>query len=205
MSTRAFFDDAAKTAVRSAIQRVESQTSAELVVTVRRQAGVSYAAADLGLGALAALVTLALLLFVEKEFATSWIPIDVAAAFVVAALACRQTKSLRRLLTPPSRRLEETRRAACAAFHDLGVGRTSGRNGILVLVGVFERKVAVVPDVGVDPALLAPATAALEASVAKADLAGFVAALDMIGPALASAMPRREDDVNELPDDMGVA
>lgn len=207
MSTRAFFDDAAKAAVRRAVEHVESQTSAELVVTVRRQAGTSYAAAELGVGALAAFAMLLVVLFAEKEFATSWIPVDVAGAFAAGALLCRRVTPLRRALTRGSRRTEEARRAAAAAFCDLGIGRTSGRNGILVQVGLFERRAAVVADVGVDPELVRPVAAALEAAVARErpDFAGFVAALESFGPALAEAMPRQEDDVNELPDELGVA
>lgn len=204
VSTRAFFDDAAKASVTAAIKRVESQTSAEVVVAVRRQAGVSYREADLGFGALAALVSLALLLFVDREFATTWIPVDVALAFAAGALVCRYTMSLRRLLVPAARRREETRRAASAAFHDLGIGRTSGRNGILVLVGLFEHQVAVVADVGVDRAAIAGSVAALEGSVGRVvpDFDAFLAALDSLGPALAPGMPRQDDDVNELPDEV---
>jgi putative membrane protein len=206
VSTRAFFDDAAKAAVSAAIKRIESQTSAEVVVTVRRQAGMSYRGADLGFGGIVALASLALLLFVDKEFATTWIPLDVAVSFTVGAIICRYTMLLRRLLTRRTRLREETRRAACVAFHDLGIGRTSGRNGILVLVALFEHEVAVVPDVGVDPALLRASISSLEAAVHRAvpDFDAFIAALDSLGPALAQAMPRRADDVNELPDEMGV-
>jgi len=204
VSTRAFFDDAAKAAVSAAIKRVESQTSAEVVVAVRRQAGVSYRDADLVLGAIAALATLAILLFVDKEFATTWIPVDVAVAFAAGMLLSRYTMFLRRLLTPGSRRREETRRAACAAFNELGIGRTSGRNGILVLVALFEHEVAVVSDVGIDPAVIARAVAALQGPVARAgpDFDASVAALASLGPALAPPMPRRDDDVNELPDEV---
>jgi putative membrane protein len=204
VSTRAFFDDAAKAAVSAAIKRVESQTSAEVVVAVRRQAGVSYLGADLGFGALVALASLAVLLFVDMEFATTWIPVDVAMSFAVGTLVCRYTTFLRRLLTPASRRRDEARRAACAAFHDLGIGRTSGRNGILVLVALFEHEVAVVADVGVEPALIRTPVTALERSVRRVvpDFDAFIAALDSLGPALAEAMPRRDDDVNELPDEV---
>jgi putative membrane protein len=205
MSTRAFFDDAAKSAVRAAIERVERQTCAEVVVAVRRQAGISYREADLGFGAVVGVLTLTCLLFVDKEFATTWIPLDVAIAFGAGALLCRYSLFLRRLLTPAHRRREETRRAASAAFHDMGIGRTSGRHGILVLVGLFERKVVVIPDVGIDPMLLRDPIARIERAVERAnpDLAGFVAGLDAIGPALGPTMPCGPDDVNELPDDVG--
>ncbi len=204
MSTRHFFEDTAKAAVTAAIKRVEAQTSAEVVVAVRRQAGVSYWGADLAFGALVAFASLVALLFVDKEFATTWIPADVAVSFVVGLLVCRYTATIRRLLTLPSRRHDEARRAAALAFHELGIGRTSGRNGILVLVAAFEHKVAVVADTGVDPAILRESIAALEASVDRAvpSFDAFVAALDALGPALAKTMPRQADDVNELPDEV---
>lgn len=206
MSTRAFFEESAKAAVSAAIKRVESQTSAEVVVAVRRQAGVSYLSTDLVFGALFALTTLALVLFVDQEFATTWIPVDIAISFVLGAILCRNVMFLRRLLTPRSRRREETRRAACSAFHDLGIGRTSGRNGILVVVALFEHEIVVIPDVGVDAALVRDAARRLEESVHRPvpSFDAFIAALESFGPALAPTMPRRDDDVNELPDEVGV-
>ena len=207
MSTQAFFDDAAKAAVRQAIQKVESQTSAELVVTVRRQAGTSYQEADFGFGALIAIVSLAFILFTEKEFALTWIPVDVAVAFAAGALLCRNVQTLRRLLSPSARREDETYRAACAAFHELGIGRCTGRNGILVLVGLFEHKVAIVADTAVDPFVIAPACEQIKSSVDRAtpDFPAFIAALESLGPILGQTMPRQADDVNELPDEMGYA
>lgn len=206
MSTRAFFDDAAKTAVRAAIQRVESQTSAELVVTVQRQAGTSYRDTDFGFGALCAIASLAVILFINIEFATTWIPVDVALTFAAGSILCRYT-FLRRILTLSRRRKEETRRAACTAFHEMGIGRTSDKNGILVLVAIFERKVIVVSDVGVDPKVISGCVAQIEDAVERAipDFNAFVAGLSMLGPTLAPSMPRRADDVNELPDEMGVS
>lgn len=206
MSTRAFFDDAAKAAVSAAIKRVESQTSAEVVVAVRRQAGVSYVGADLTAGAIVAFAALVFLLFADREFATMWMPVDVAVAFVFGALLSRYTMVIRRLLTPAKRRREETRRAACTAFHDLGIGRTSGRNGILVVVALFEHDVAVVADVGVEASVIRAAVEGLEGALKRPvpSFDAFIAALDSLGPALAPAMPRRDDDVNELPDEMGV-
>ena len=207
MSTQAFFDDAAKTAVRQAIQKVESQTSAELVVTVRKQAGTSYQDADFGFGGLIAIVSLALILFVDREFGITWIPVDVAVSFALGAIVCRNVHTLRRLLTPASRREDETHRAACVAFQELGIGRCTGRNGILVLVGLFEHKVAIVADTAVDPFLIAPICEQLKAAVDRPvpDFTAFVTALEALGPILGAAMPRQEGDVNELPDDMGYA
>jgi putative membrane protein len=89
----------------------------------------------------------------------------------------------------------------------LGVGRTRDRNGVLVFVSLFERRVGVVADVGIDPramgAAWTDAVGALEASLAAgADTERFLAALAALGPPLAAAMPHRDDDVNELPDEV---
>jgi putative membrane protein len=205
VSSAAFFDDAAKRAVRTAIERIEKQTCAEVVVTVRREAGRSYRDVELACGAVAAFVVLLLLLFLPKEFSTTWMPLDVALAFGLGVFVCRQARWLKRLLISRTRRHGETRRAAFEAFHELGIGRTSGRHGILVCVGVFERQVVIVPDVNVEPALLRDATAKLEAAVERANpsVEHFVAALELIGPALAKTLPCRDDDVNELSDEVG--
>ena len=89
--------------------------------------------------------------------------------------------------------------------------RTTGRTGILVLVGMFERRARVVVDLGCEGAAateaFAHAVRGIEASVEHLDpkLDAFVAALEALGPALAGPLPRQADDVNELSDDLGVA
>lgn len=210
MASGSFFDDQAKAAVRGAIERIESQTSAEVVVTVHRQAG-RYRDADLLFGAIVALVVLCVLLFAEHEFDTRYMPLDVIAAFGLAALFCAYTPTLRRLFVPGPRRAENARRAACASFHEQKIARTTGRNGILVFVAMFERKASIVYDLGIDPevvgAAFSEAIARIERSVEHLDpkVGDFVSALEALGPALATAMPRQEDDVNELPDEVGTA
>jgi putative membrane protein len=204
VASRSFFDDAAKTAVRDAIRRIELQTSAEVVVAVRRQAGVSYLDVELLVGAFLSFVSLLLLLFLEQEFAMAWIPFDVAVAFVIGFVACRTVAPLRRLLVPKRRRQEEASRAAAALFHQLGIGKTTERNGILVVFAAFERQVAVQADVGVDASSLKTCVESLVRSVDRASpsFEEFIGALESLGPMLAQTMPRREDDVNELSDEV---
>ncbi len=204
MAKRSFFDDAAKTAVRDAIRRIELQTAAEVVVAVRRQAGVSYFDVDLLVGAFLSFVSLLLLLFLDQEFSMAWIPLDVAVAFAIGLVGCRNLVPLRRLLVPKRRRREEAARTGAALFHELGVGRTTGRNGILVVFAAFERQVAVQADVGVDATILKPCIEALTRSVDRTSpsLEEFITALETLGPTLAQSMPRREDDVNELSDEV---
>ena len=98
------------------------------------------------------------------------------------------------------------RDAAHAAFFDLGISRTSGRNGILVFVSTFEQRALVVTDFGIDTATLGAdwpeACAALSSAVKRRDVPAFEAALERVGPILAATMPRMAQDVNELPDEV---
>lgn len=210
MPARDLFDLAARARVKQAVERIESQTSAEVVVTVRRRTG-RYRDIDLALGALAAFAALLALLFADHEFSTLFIPLDVAIAFALGAVLSARAPLLHRTLVSRARRRESARKAACEAFVAQRIGRTSGRTGILVLVAVYEREVAVVFDVGIDASRLGPAfeqaVRTLERSIARTSptLEAFVEALEALGPALAPTLPRQADDVNELPDDAEVA
>ena len=208
MSERQFFETKARTQVRDAIVAVEAQTSAELVVAVRRQAS-GYPHVDVAAGSLAGFVVLLLLLFLPWEFAVRWMPAEVLVAFLVGFAISSGFWAPKRWLVRNKVLHEATWRAACTTFHEKGISRTSGRNGVLVLVSMLERRVQVVTDIGIDTEALGPgwkeAQDKMSAAVGTADLEGFLGALAALGPVLGAAMPRAEDDVNELPDEPDVS
>jgi putative membrane protein len=200
-----FFRDEAKRKAADAVKSVESHTSAEVVVAVRRRSGAYLVGAyHFGFGALA-IVTLYLLV-TPQVFSIGAIALDALAAFVIGTLLCANVESLLRVVIRKRVRRSNVENAARAAFFDLGISRTSGRNGILVFVSVFERTTVVLTDVGVDVARLGSdwttARAAMDQAVGRKDFQGFVAALTTLGPVLGRAMPRSADDVNELPDEV---
>jgi putative membrane protein len=196
----AFFTSGARTRVTEAVANVESRTAAEVVVVVRRRSA-TWREADLATGAVVAFGVLMLLLFHPREIAVEIMPIDVMLAFAAGAVLCAGMPPLKRLLLPRRRVDEQVRLAARAAFVDQHVSQTRGRTGILVYVSMFERRVDVVADAGVDAKLIEAEVRALRASIERGpDLDAFLDALRGIGPALASALPKGEDDVNELPD-----
>ncbi len=205
MSEHDFYRPEAKCRAIAAVQAVEAQTSAEVVIAVRRRSGDYRASAyHFGLGAMA--IVVGVMLIVPWTFSVAAIVLDGFGAFLGAALLARNLDSLARLLVPRARRQANVDAAARVAFYDLGISRTTGRNGVLVFVSTFERVCAVVPDVGVDVAALgAPWVAVnheLGAAARHRDFEAFIAALERLGPVLGGAMPRAEDDVNELPDEV---
>lgn len=200
-----FSQSLAKSEVAAAIRDVEGATSAEVVVAVRASAG-SYRHTDYLVGFAFSFVALLLFLFHPWEFSIDWMPFDSLATFAIGTLASAWIAPLRRLLTSSKLMSGNVKTAARAAFVDLRVTATTGRSGILVFVSIFERRVDVVTDIGLDRRVLGPsfdrAATALEASLRARDpLRAFVTALRALGPILGESYPHRDDDVNELPDE----
>jgi putative membrane protein len=206
MSERSFYEERAKREARAAVVEIEAQTSAEIVVCLRHVSGV-YRDADYLFGFLVSLGALVTMLFVDHPFVLGSFPVGAVAGFVFGTIASAHIDPIRRILVFPARRLAAVRTAARAVFVELGVSRTHGRSGVLLYVSVFERRVEVVPDVGIDPRALGPdwktAVAALEQSLTPSpDVDRFLGAMRALGPVLGRALPRAADDVNELPDEV---
>ncbi len=205
MSRADFFTADARMKVRDAVVAVEALTSAELVVSVRRRAA-TYREADYLAGSICAFVALLFLLFHPYEVPVAAMPVQVLVAFAFGAFAASGFWVLKRLLTRRATMEHAVALTAKSIFVDRGITRTTGRNGILVLVSLLEKRVELVADHGVDTeALGAPfenALVAVRAAISQdMGLDAFVTALKQLGPPLGAVMPRSADDVNELPDD----
>jgi putative membrane protein len=206
MSERAFYLAESKARVSDAVREVESGSSAELVVAVRHGSD-DYRDLDFIVGFAFSLVALGALLFSDVPYRVDWMPVDVVVAFLAGVFVARHAPPLRRMLLGRRRARAAVEKAARAVFYDRGIARTHKRTGILVFVSTFERNVAVVPDAGVDVALLGDGWTrgidAIERAVAAGlDFDAFVAALRALAPVLAAAMPHRQGDTNELPDEV---
>ncbi len=206
MSARDFLDADARSKITTAIKAVELRTSAELVVTVRKVSG-HYGQADLTAGIVLMLVGLLVFLFHPTPFDEDLFPVGEVGLLAVGALLCRSLPPLRRLLTPGSVRADSVRAAACRAFVEQGVSRTRDRSGILFYVARFERRLEVVADLGVPVDDLGEpwrqALVTLHRTVEAGDADAFAQALEALAGPLERAMKRREDDTNELPDEVG--
>jgi len=205
MGSVTFADKAAKAEVAAAIRAIESATAAEVVVAVRARSG-HYRHTDYLVGFALSFAALLVFLFDTHEFEIDWMPVDTLVAFGLGTLLSAGVAPLRRALTSRKLMRANVATAAHAAFVELKIARTSARSGILVFVSKFERRVEVVPDIGVDPVVLGPAFAdavkALDVALrSRPSFPKFLDALRSLGPVLGKAMPRVEGDVNELPDE----
>jgi putative membrane protein len=199
-----FLDARAKARAVAAVQAFEAQTSAELVLTVKKQVR-SYPEAHLLCGSVLAFGALVFLLFYPMDFDTRMMPVDLLVSFAAGYGLSRLLPPLLRLAVSAKKRRESVECAAKAAFFDLGVGRTTGRTGILVYLAVLEGMVAIVADSGVTNEARKAANdarAALEAAFVRLDVSAFAAAIESLGASFAPTMARSEDDVNELSDEV---
>jgi putative membrane protein len=205
MSEGDFFSDEAKRRTAQAVQSAEAHTSAEVVVAVRKRAGrYGLLAYHFGLGVAACVVSY--LLVVPALYSVGAIALDGILAFALGALLAANFDTVRRGLSRDATLEGNVSGAARAAFFDLGISRTKGRNGLLVFVSIFERRCVVLTDIGIDVAELGPdwtaATRNLARAVKRRDLPAFLQAIAGLGPVLGRLQPRSDDDVNELPDEV---
>ena len=205
MSDREFLEPAAKLRTADVVRAVERQTAVEVVVAVRRRA-LYYVAASVAFGVVCGMAGFLVMWFSPTVYDVRTIPIDVALAFALGTALTATSPTLRRSLTPRSVRLRGAQRAAQAAFVSLGMEKTRGRTGLLVYVALFERTAILVPDRGLPEGLVSGPLGSirqlLELAVERRDFDGFLTALGRLGPACAAALPRHENDENELCDDV---
>jgi len=200
-----FFTEQAKQSTAESVKSVERLTSAEVVVTVRRRSG-EYRPAAYHFGFFTGGSVVLYLLLTPELFSVGAIALDGMLAFGLGLVLAFNVSPLLRLLVREKTLERSVAEAARVAFYDLGISRTSGRNGLLVYVSTFEQRCLVLTDIGIDAASLGPAWAercvALSQAVKQRNLAEFERVLESLGPVLAARMPRSHEDVNELADEV---
>lgn len=201
MSAR-FLDDNARAAFERAVKAIEAQSGVEVVVAMRQRSSY-YLHANLIVGASVAMVALAVMLFVDHAFSLLAILIEPYLFGILAGVLVDWLPDVKRVLTPRSVRRRNVQRAARATFVERGVHNTIDRSGMLVYLGWLEREVAIVPDTGLDAAFPTVVIRRIELALTAAMRDGGVAVANQLATLAAEcmrAMPRRLDDVNELPD-----
>lgn len=205
-----FLDPAAATAVTQRVAGLERSTGVEVVAAIVARAD-SYP--EIPWKAFALGVALALLAAVAAALATpGW---EAAAAIVetavtalatgaTAALATVWIEPLARLFLSRARRQAEALQYAQAMFLDAGLQRTPRRDGVLLLVSLFEHEVVVLAERGVrdriGPAGLDAVVAAVTAALRRGQLKeALLAGLARLEEALAEsgfrAQPGEPDEV----------
>jgi len=98
---------------------------------------------------------------------------------------------------------DEVSGGALASFYENGLHKTREENGVLIFISVFERKVWILADRGVnekiDHSEWEKIIADLTSGIKKGNQCGaIVSAVGAVGAVLREKFPYREDDTNEL-------
>ena len=218
MTDDPLFTDAELEQIRQAVAEAETQTSGEIVPYVVGRSG-TYGVAVWRAASAGAVLSGALALAVAwlyDGWGLGWLYSAWAMALVMTfggtlgAVLTAAVAPLRRALAGAARLDERVHRRAAQAFVDEEVFDTRDRTGILLFVSLFEHRIEVVGDAGIN-AKVAPeewveVVDLVRAGIRNGDLAGgLVEAIGRCGALLhRSGVAVRPDDTDELPDGVRV-
>jgi putative membrane protein len=201
---QSYFTEEEQEKIRRAVDAAEQRTSGEIVpmivATCRPYAEIELGglAAGLALGTLAAL-------FLHDP----WGPIQAQLSWplaggIVGFILCRIPVIKRRLI--PKKRIDEAvHLRSLAAFTAHGLHYTRAHTGILIFASLFEHRVVVLADRGINqkvqPGTWDEVVQILTSGLkSKNGCAAFCAAIERCGMILAEHFPRSPDDKDELAD-----
>jgi len=204
--------------IREAVDRAETQTAGEIVPYIINRSG-RYEIAFWRGGALGALIAGAiglLIAWLYNGWGLGWLysawgmALVMSLGGVLAALLVGMFPSLRRWMAGPGRVAQRVHRRAEAAFLEEEVFQTRDRTGILLFVSLFEHRIEVIGDAGINKAVAQEdweeVVHRIRTGIRQGQFAdGLVDAIKMCGELLhRSGVGIRDDDEDELSDDVRI-
>lgn len=194
--------------INAAVEAAEKLTAGEIVCMVQ-SASYHYPMSEVIGGATLALPTALVLtplvggwLWLGTQ--NMWIFLSILApVFVLCHWLVRSCPWLKRLFISKREITEEVEEAAVTSFFKHGLYRTKEGTGILIFISVFERKVWVLADKGIDAKVSSDHWQSVVADITqgirdKQAAASICRAIETIGRTLATHFPVAPDDINEL-------
>lgn len=202
-STREFLDENERKRIVAAVRKAETSTSGEIVPLVAARSADYPAAVFNGALSLGLLVSIATAWALGREDMWSFLVLF-CAAYALCFLLLRSCDALKRLFLPARVMDAEVARAAMTAFHAHGLHRTREMTGVLLYVSVFERRVHVLADKGINDKVAPEAWNDIVALVVRGIREGrqgeaLAEAVTRCGELLSAHFPVRPDDIDELP------
>ena len=203
-STSVSLSEDQQNAIRQAVAQAEANTSGEIVPLILPSAG-EYKHVEIRFGAL---LTMALTLFLLW-----WVPAAplwgvaavMAASYLLGGLVVRVTPGLKRFLVGKETLNDMVNEKAFSLFIQQGLHYTRDATGILILVSLFEKRVEILADRGINEKVdqqqwQQAVDTIVEGLHQDTMVDSLCRAIESCGTLLAQHCPQREDDENELPD-----
>lgn len=201
-----FFTPEEREQIRLAVAAAESTTSGEIATMVVARSD-SYREA-ITLGAVLGAAVTAILIAVVSQHITIWSYLPLAIIlYLPFFLLVKRSSVLQRPFIAPSRLHEAVRERAVRAFYEKGLYRTRHETGILIFISIFERKVWILGDRGINARIPAESwqqlvqllTAGIREGRSCEALCSVIA---RCGEELALHFPQERGNRNELPDEI---
>lgn len=202
-SANEFFTPEEQKKIEAAVTAAESKTSGEIVPMVVDES-YEYPHAELiGSGTLAMATGLLVSWAVGGESIWWFLPVFLLGFFVFQQLI-RRFPDFKRKLIRPEELTAEVKEKALVSFLEQGLHETRDRTGILILISLFEHRVQVLADSGINAKvpektwdeIVAMITGGLKSGQA---CSATCLAIERCGELLQEHFPRKQDDTDELP------
>jgi putative membrane protein len=198
-----FFTQEEQENIELAVKQAESQTSGEIVPMIV-DSSYDYQRAELiGAGTVALATGLIVSWLFGEESIWWFLPVFII-GFPIFQRIIRCLPNLKRKLIHPDELTAEVKEKAVVSFIEQGLHETRDRTGILILISLFEHRVQVLADSGIN-AKVPPHTwdeivAVITEGLQKDNTASAVCqAVERCGELLQEHFPRKHDDEDELP------
>ena len=203
MTAKNLFSSEEKTRIEAAVKQAESRTSGEIVPMVIDEA-YDYPRAEIlgaGLFSLAAATSLSWAFLGESLWHFLWL---FALCYFPFKQLIRRIPVLKRRLIHPDEISAEVKEQAIVAFLEQGLHHTRDETGILILLSLFERRVYVLADRGINDVVPTDTWDGIVDTITSGIHRGetcdaLCSAIDSCGQLLETNFPVKSDDSDELP------
>jgi putative membrane protein len=198
-----FLSDQDNKAIEAAIKKAEAGTSGEIVFATA-QASSHYHHANLQGALIGMAIITAIFMMIHIEHTPTTLLWTEFVSFAVF-FTILPYWSWRRWIISKREMNARVREAAFMQFYSSGLYKTRESNGVEIYLSLFERKVVVIGDRGINDKMGSEhwdrVRDLIIQGIKRGDACGGIcAAIESCGKALAEHFPPRPDDINELPD-----
>ena len=201
-----FLTPAERLQIEARIAEAEKRTSGEIVVKVVSSSYHYPLASMLGSSLLSILLGIAVALIVKNE--SMWVFLTAfSILFILLHELFKRLHLLRRLFVTASDMKEEVEEAAIHSFYRRNINNTVDHTGILIYISLFERKVRVVADRGINERVAQDVWQEIVSTIisgirSKAQAQAIGKAVDRCADILSTHFPLKQGDRNELPNEV---
>lgn len=200
------FSDEDNQRIKQAVKKAEASTSGEIVPLIV-QASDPYPHADLAGGIVGQSLALIAGIWLVPDLDYVASILFLVGGFLIGYLATRFISPLKRAILGNRIVSTEVYQRALQAFFELGIMNTRDRTGILIMVSLLEHKVQVLADTGINEKVTegtwdGVVTLVLNGIKSGSVINGLCDAIEKCGKILSNDFPIKDDDTNEIKNDL---